>query len=74
MEIWPEFDDNGDLPVGIHQTTLPEVLQRFGAGTVQRRLVAQRLERIYKLAFSTGKVIRFIVLALSSQLNPTPLT
>jgi len=61
MKIWPEFDLNGDLPEGIHQATLTEVLQHFGTVTVQRRLVAQRLERIYKLAFSTGQVVRFIV-------------
>ena len=61
MEKWPEFDANGYLPVGIHQATLAEVLQHFGIGTLQRRLVGQRLERIYKLAISTGQVARFIV-------------
>ena len=61
MEKWPEFDDNGDLPTGIHQATLAEVLQHFGTGSIQRRLVGQRLARIYKLAKSTGQVARFIV-------------
>ena len=61
MKTWPEFDNNGDLPGGIHQATLTEVMEYFGIGSVQRRLVGQRLERIYKLAFSTGQVIRFIV-------------
>jgi hypothetical protein len=46
MKKWPEFDDNGDLPVGIHQAMLDEALQHFGTGSVQRRLVGQRLERI----------------------------
>ena len=59
MKTWPEFDNNGDLPGGIHQATLTEVMEYFGIGSVQRRLVGQRLERIYKLAFSTGQVIRF---------------
>lgn len=55
MKHWPEFDHNGDLPVRNHQATLAEVLTHFGTGTVERRLVGQRLERIYKLAISTGQ-------------------
>ncbi len=61
MKQWPAFNESGDLPVGIHQGTLDEVLQHFSAGSVQRRLIGQRLERIYKLAHSTGQVARFIV-------------
>jgi hypothetical protein len=61
MKKWSDFDDSGDLPLGIHQATLDEVLQHFGTGSAQRRLVGQRLERIYKLAKSTGQVARFIV-------------
>ena len=61
MEKWPEFDNNGDLPIGVYQATLTETLQHFGRGTVQRYLLGQRLERIYALANSTGKVARFIV-------------
>jgi hypothetical protein len=61
MKIWPEFDENGDLPQGIHQATLTEVLQHFGTGTLQRRMVGQRLERVYRLASSTGQVVRFVV-------------
>ena len=61
MEQWPEFDKNGDLPVGVHKRTLSEVLQHFGTGSLQRRLIGQRLERIYKLAYTTGQVARFIV-------------
>ena len=61
MNKWPKFDNNGDLPVGIHQATLTEILQHFGTGTLQRKLLGQRLEGIYMLANSTGKVARFIV-------------
>jgi hypothetical protein len=61
MNQWPGFDKNGDLPVGIHQGTLGEVLRHFGTGSLQRRLMGQRLERIYKLAYTTGQVARFIV-------------
>jgi hypothetical protein len=59
--IWPEFDANGDLPVGIHQATLVEIMSHFGVGSVRRRLVAERLERIHGLASSTGQVARFMV-------------
>ena len=72
MKKWHEFDNNGDLPVGIHQATLAEVLQHFGTGTVQRRLVGQRLERIYKLAFSTGQVARFVVFGSFVTANTNP--
>lgn len=61
MKKWPAFDNNGDLPIGIHQATLTEILQHFGTGTPQRELVGQQLERIFLLANSTGQVARFIV-------------
>jgi uncharacterized protein DUF6932 len=61
MSQWPEFNENGDLPAGIYQGTLSEVLQRFGTGSLQRHLMGQRLERIYKLASTTGQVARFVV-------------
>lgn len=72
MEQWPEFDKNGDLPVGIHQGTLGEVLQHFGTGSLQRRLMGQRLKRIYKLAYTTGQVARFIVFGsfVTAKVNP----
>ena len=72
MKKWSEFDDNGDLPGGIHQATLDEVLQHFGTGSVQRRLVGQRLERIYKLAQNTGRVARFIVFGSFVTAKPDP--
>ena len=72
MKRWPEFDTNGDLPVGIHQATLSEILQHFGTGTVQRYLLGQRLERIYTLANSTKKVARFIVSGSFVTATPAP--
>jgi len=41
MKKWPEFDDIGDLPIGIHQATITEVIKRFGMATLQRRIVAR---------------------------------
>ena len=72
MKQWPEFDQNGDLPLGIHQATLAEAVQHFGTGTVQRRLLGRRLERIYKLALSTGQVLRFVVFGSFVTAKPDP--
>jgi hypothetical protein len=57
----PAFNAEGDLPPGVHRATLAAVRERFGQGTVQRRAVADRLDRIYQLAASTGQVARFVV-------------
>lgn len=72
MTKWAEFNSHGDLPIGVHQATLSEVLGHFGTGTAQRRLVGQRLERIYKLAFSTGRVARFVVFGSFVTAKPNP--
>ena len=72
MKKWPEFNNEGDLPVGIHQATLTEILQHFGTGTEQRKLVGQRLERIFMLVHSTGKVARFIVFGSFVTAKPVP--
>ena len=72
MQKWPEFDSNGDLPVGIYRATVTEVLEHFGTGTMQRRLVGQRLERIYTLAFSTGQVLWFAVFGSFVTAKPNP--
>ena len=42
----PAFDEQGDLPVGVHQATLDEGLTRFGHGTPQRQLVTTQLVHI----------------------------
>jgi len=72
MKQWPDFDGNGDLPVGVHQATLAEVIQHFGTGTLQRRIVAQRLERIYRLARSTGHLVRIAVFGSFVTAKPAP--
>lgn len=58
---FPDFDENGDLPVGIYRATLQETLEHFGKGSLQRQLVAQRLTKVYNLVKSTGQLSRFIV-------------
>jgi hypothetical protein len=59
MKHWPNFNGDGDLPVGIHQATLAEATQHFGAGSLRRETIARRLERIYRFAGSTGQAIIF---------------
>jgi hypothetical protein len=54
--VLPSFNDEGDLPPGVYRATLAEVLERFGQGELQRRIVADRLSRIYQLVASTGQL------------------
>lgn len=61
MSAFPEFNERGDLPVGIYKATLQEVVEHFGKGTLQRQVVTQRLKRVYELARSTKHLLRFIV-------------
>jgi hypothetical protein len=72
MQQWPDFDNSGDLPVGIYQATLSEVLAHFGTGTLQRRMIARRLARIYALAHSTGQLTRFIIFGSFVTAKPEP--
>lgn len=58
---FPEFNENGDLPVGIYEATLQEVIRHFGQGSLQRQLVAGRLKKIFYAAKETQQVLRFIV-------------
>jgi len=57
----PDFNSGGDLPPGVYGVTLEEVVRRFGGGSPQREKVTGRLNRIYNLARSTGKVRSFLV-------------
>ena len=68
----PGLNESGDLPIGIHRATLSEVLQRFGHGSLQRKAVASRLERIYAIAAGAGNVFRFIVFGsfVTDQVEP----
>ena len=57
----PALGKDGDLPAGIYRSTLRETLRRFSKGSRQRFAVAQRLERIYRVAVGTGQLARFVV-------------
>ena len=68
----PAFDEQGDLPVGVHQATFDEVLTRFGYGTPQRQLVTAQLVRIYELVRATGKLRRFVIFGSYVTAKPAP--
>lgn len=72
MRDLPDFNDNGDLPTGIHQATLEEIIERFGRWSPQRLIMAQRLERIYSLAVETGHLDRFIIFGSFVTNKPDP--
>lgn len=57
----PDFNEQGDLPIGVHQASLQEVIDRFGQISPQRQLVTARLLRIFELAKSTQKLLRFVI-------------
>ncbi len=72
MKQWPAFDDNGDLPLGIHQAIISDVLQYFGTSNLQRHIVGRRLERVYNLAQGTGQLARFVVFGSFVTAKPEP--
>jgi len=57
----PDFTTTGDLPEGVHQSSVEDVMKRFGVGSSQRQQVAERVRRIYALTNSTGHLARFII-------------
>jgi predicted nucleotidyltransferase len=72
MKKWPGFNENGDLPTGIHQASLKDVIEHFGKGTFQRSILGQRLHRIYTLAVETKQVARFVVFGSFVTNKPNP--
>jgi len=72
LKKWPEFNDAGDLPDGIHRAALQDVVEYFGKGSIQRSIVAQRLERIYSRVVQTGHLAKFIIFGsfVTQKLNP----
>lgn len=68
----PAFNEAGDLPPGVHQATLAEILDRLGRGSNQRQAVAGRLQRIYELVLSTNQLGRFILFGSFVTAKVTP--
>ena len=72
MKKLPRFNKNGDLPRGIHKSSLNDVIEHFGKGNLQRAILAQRLNRIYDLAVGTGQMARFIIFGSFITDKPNP--
>lgn len=68
----PPFTETGDLPVGIHRASLRETLEHFGTETLKRKILALRLERIYRLASETAHLARFVVFGSFVTAKPEP--
>jgi hypothetical protein len=68
----PELTDFGELPLGVHEAPLQEVLGRFATGHAQRIAVGERLQRIYQIAISTGYLARFVVFGSFVTDKPQP--
>ncbi len=68
----PALIETGDLPPGVHQGSLRELIGQFGTETQRRRIVASRLRRVLELAGATGQVARVIVFGsfLSDKAEP----
>jgi len=50
----PDFDDNGNLPPGIHWATIEEVERRFGNGSEEREVEAKELRSFVEWARGAG--------------------
>jgi hypothetical protein len=69
--MWPEFNEHEDLPPGIYPATLSQIVEHFSF-TNHRKSIARRLERIYRLAQSSGHVARFIIFGSFVTAKPEP--
>ena len=68
----PNLNREGELPEGIHKTTIDEVVSQFGSGTSQREIVTARLQKIYQLAKGTGYLQRFLIFGSYITAKPEP--
>lgn len=68
----PNLNREGELPEGMHKTTINEVVSQFGSGTSQREIVTERLQRIYQLAKGTGSLQHFLIFGSYITAKPEP--
>jgi len=50
MSMLPEFDDDGNLPAGIHRCSFEELAVRFGTGSPEREVEIAELDEFLKWA------------------------
>ena len=68
----PNLNHAGELPIGIHQATIDEVIAQFGSGTLQREVVTARLQRIYQIVKDTGNLQQLIIFGSYITAKPEP--
>jgi predicted nucleotidyltransferase len=68
----PNLNHAGELPIGIYQATIDEVIARFGSGTLQREIVTARLQRIYQIAKDTGNLQQLVIFGSYITAKPEP--
>ena len=68
----PNLNHAGELPIGIHQARIGEVIAQFGSGTTQREFVTARLRQIYQLAKDTGYLQQLIIFGSYITAKPEP--
>ena len=57
----PAFTNTGDLPAGVYRASLAQTIAHFGLSSDRRKMLAGRLERIYRVASQTGQLGRFVI-------------
>ena len=67
-----DFDADGNLPPGIHHTSVEELWVRFGNRGPQRAFVSECLRKIIDLATVLGKVERIIIFGSYVTKKPNP--
>ncbi|NUM77757.1 hypothetical protein HUU40_25625 [candidate division KSB1 bacterium] len=68
----PNFNNQGELPEGVHSATIDEVIARFGVGTAERQAATAKLLEIYHIATSTGKLDRLVIFGSYVTTKPVP--
>lgn len=68
----PNLNDAGELPIGIHQATINEVIAQFGSGTLKREIMSTRLQRIYQIVKETGNLQQLIIFGSYITVKPEP--
>lgn len=68
----PPLNSAGELPEGVYQATMHDLLAQFGSGTPQRQAVTARLRRISTLARATGKLERLVLFGSYITAKPEP--
>jgi predicted nucleotidyltransferase len=57
----PVFDNDGNLPEGIHRISQPDLLNYFGSSSSRRKWLGERIKELLDLAKATGKIERIFI-------------